>query len=96
MSPDGGEEPQIVLIRHAETEWTITHQHTGRTDIPLTDRGREAARALAATLDRHEFGLVLVSPCAGAPEKPASWPASARRASRTRICSSGTTASTTG
>jgi broad specificity phosphatase PhoE len=62
MSLEAPEEPRIFLIRHAETEWTITHQHTGRTDIPLTDRGRDAARTLAATLSGREFGLVLVSP----------------------------------
>jgi broad specificity phosphatase PhoE len=62
MSPAATDEPQIVLIRHAETEWTITHQHTGRTDIPLTDRGREAARSIAATLAGHRFGAVLLSP----------------------------------
>jgi len=62
MSPAAPEEPQIVLIRHAETEWTITHRHTGRTDIPLTDRGRDAARALALTLSGRRFGAVLLSP----------------------------------
>jgi probable phosphoglycerate mutase len=50
------------LIRHAETEWTKSRQHTGVTDIPLTEAGREAARALAPRLAGHEFALVLVSP----------------------------------
>ena len=62
MSSPDASEPQIILVRHAETEWTISHRHTGRTDIPLTDHGRDAARALAATLAGHSFGLVLVSP----------------------------------
>ncbi len=53
---------QALLIRHAETEWTLTHQHTGRTDLPLTERGREAARALAGRLAGTHFALVLVSP----------------------------------
>ena len=62
MSAGATDEPQIVLIRHAETECTITHQHTGRTDIPLTDRGRDAARSLARTLAGRRFGQVLLSP----------------------------------
>ena len=53
---------EAVLVRHAETEWTISGQHTGRTDIPLTQRGRQAAAALAPRLAEHHFDLVLVSP----------------------------------
>lgn len=62
MSSPQGAEPKIVLIRHAETEWTISHRHTGRADIPLTDDGRDAARALTTTLAGRSFGAVLVSP----------------------------------
>ena len=54
--------PHAVLVRHAETEWTLSGQHTGRTDLPLTDHGREAAGALAPRLAGFEFALVLVSP----------------------------------
>ncbi len=49
----------IVLVRHGATEWSASGQHTSRTDIPLTEAGRDAARALA--LGR-EFALVLSSP----------------------------------
>jgi broad specificity phosphatase PhoE len=59
---------QALLVRHAETEWTISGQHTGRTDIPLTPRGREAAAALAPQLAKHDFDLVLVSPSTRARE----------------------------
>ncbi len=54
--------PQAVLVRHAETEWTLSGQHTGHTDVPLTDRGREAARELAAPLSAWSFARVLCSP----------------------------------
>ncbi len=36
--------PEIYLARHGETAWTISHQHTGRSDIPLTERGERNAR----------------------------------------------------
>jgi len=60
--PGAVDEPEILLVRHAETEWTISHRHTGRTDIPLTDRGREGAAKLAPLLARQSFALVLSSP----------------------------------
>jgi broad specificity phosphatase PhoE len=53
---------QVVLVRHAETEWTLNGRHTGRTDLPLTERGREAAAALREPLARRSFAAVLVSP----------------------------------
>lgn len=53
---------ELWLIRHGETEWTISGAHTGRTDIPLTERGRERAQAIRDYLDGRKFSLVLTSP----------------------------------
>ena len=54
--------PRIYLIRHGETEWSLAGQHTGRTDIPLTARGEEAARELGQRLRDIAFARVLTSP----------------------------------
>jgi broad specificity phosphatase PhoE len=53
---------EVWLVRHAETEWSRTKRHTGRTDVPLTDKGREAARALGARLAGRSFDAVFTSP----------------------------------
>ena len=53
---------EVVLVRHGETEWTRTRQHTGRTDLPLTDEGRAQARLVGEALRGRTFGLVLTSP----------------------------------
>lgn len=52
----------VLLIRHGETEWSRSGQHTGSTDIPLTEAGRLAAKRLRPVLDTMEFSLVLSSP----------------------------------
>ena len=54
--------PEIYLARHGETAWTISHQHTGRSDIPLTERGERNARSLGERLRGMVFAKVLVSP----------------------------------
>jgi probable phosphoglycerate mutase len=53
---------QVYFIRHGETEWSVSGQHTGRTDLPLTPNGEAMARALAAALQGITFSLVLTSP----------------------------------
>jgi probable phosphoglycerate mutase len=59
---------EVVLVRHAETEWSRDGRHTGRTDIPLTEEGRRAARALGGRLAHLHPGAVLVSPSSRARE----------------------------
>jgi probable phosphoglycerate mutase len=54
----------IFLARHGETAWTVTGQHTGRTDLPLTERGERNARRLGERLAGQRFSSVLVSPLA--------------------------------
>lgn len=54
--------PRVVLVRHGETEWSADGRHTGRSDIPLTAKGEEQARALAPRLAGCPFALVLSSP----------------------------------
>ncbi|HEV8290826.1 MAG TPA: histidine phosphatase family protein, partial [Tepidisphaeraceae bacterium] len=54
--------PIIFLARHGETTWTISGQHTGRTDIPLTERGERNARRLGERLKGISFCQVLTSP----------------------------------
>lgn len=60
--------PEVLLVRHGETEWSRTGRHTGRTDVPLTERGRKDAQAVGAALKDRRFALVLTSPLARAAE----------------------------
>ncbi len=53
---------EIWLIRHGQTEWSLSGQHTGVSDIPLTEAGEQAARSLRPVLARTSFDLVLSSP----------------------------------
>lgn len=54
--------PDVYLARHGETAWTITRRHTGRTDLPLTERGVRNARSLGERLEGAEFAHVFTSP----------------------------------
>jgi broad specificity phosphatase PhoE len=60
--------PQIWLARHGETEWSRTLRHTGRTDVELTERGREEAMRLRPALEGLEFERVISSPLSRALE----------------------------
>jgi probable phosphoglycerate mutase len=55
-------------VRHGETDWSRAGRHTGRTDEPLNERGRQRARALAEKLAGRRFALVLTSPLSRALE----------------------------
>jgi probable phosphoglycerate mutase len=53
---------KVYAVRHGETEWSLSGRHTGRTDIALTERGRQRAKLLRPLLTRELFTLVLTSP----------------------------------
>ena len=60
--------PEVLLVRHSETEWSAGGRHTGRTDVPLTEEGRARARDLAPALSGRAYALVLTSPLSRARE----------------------------
>lgn len=53
---------KLWLVRHGETEWSISGQHTGRTDLPLIAAGEERAKEIRRFLNGRRFALVLTSP----------------------------------
>ena len=53
---------ELVIVRHADTDWTVSGQHTGRTDIPLNDAGRAKAGSLRERLAGRHFVAVWSSP----------------------------------
>ena len=54
--------PRLYFIRHGETAWSLSSQHTGRTDIALNEQGEQDARMLAAPLGAVDFSRVFSSP----------------------------------
>jgi broad specificity phosphatase PhoE len=60
--------PKLYLARHGDTAWTEKGWHTGRTDVPLNERGEEHARQLGAWLRGFSFGQVFTSPLIRASE----------------------------
>ena len=54
--------PRVYLVRHGETVWTLTAQHTGRTDLPLNEQGERQARELGARLTALRFERIVSSP----------------------------------
>src|SRR5271169_5204131 len=54
--------PNVYIARHGETAWSLSGQHTGLTDLPLTENGRENARLLGKRLRGLKFARVLSSP----------------------------------
>jgi broad specificity phosphatase PhoE len=58
----------LWLIRHGQTEWSLSGAHTGRTDLPLTEQGRQNAIAVGRKLAGRKFALVLSSPLSRAQE----------------------------
>ena len=62
MNLPSDENMKLWLIRHGETEWSLSGAHTSRTDIPLTERGKQRAAKIRDYLAQRKFSLVLASP----------------------------------
>jgi len=62
LNPPSDENMKLWLIRHGETEWSLSGAHTSRTNIPLTERGKERAAKIRDYLAQRKFSLVLTSP----------------------------------
>jgi probable phosphoglycerate mutase len=62
VTPGPTRRGDVVLVRHGETEWSLSGQHTGTTDIPLTEHGCDEARRLRPLLSGSDYPLVLSSP----------------------------------
>jgi probable phosphoglycerate mutase len=60
--PSNNSQPELWLIRHGETAWSLSGQHTGRTDLPLTADGQRHAEEIGRYLAGRPFALVLTSP----------------------------------
>src|SRR5208283_4816684 len=58
----GSDLPKLYLARHGDTAWTDSHQHTGRTDLPLNERGGEHVHQLGERLQGFSFVRVFTSP----------------------------------
>ena len=70
--------PTVALVRHGQTDWSKSGRHTGRTDVPLTETGRDQARLLGELLVDWQEARVFTSPLA-ARWKPAALLASTAR-----------------
>jgi len=62
MTQTAQQKPELWLIRHGETAWSLSGQHTSRTDIPLTEHGKTRAKEIHDYLNGRPFSLVLTSP----------------------------------
>ena len=78
--------PKLYLARHGDTAWTDSHRHTGRTDLPLNERGEEHARQLGEQLRGFSFARVFTQSIAASLEDVQAGWLRGRRGSRSRSC----------